>query len=186
MPLSLRTYFFPRISITANSDYEKQPDGYDEKKCEFFGNLEFEDGSTLTGNFMLDMSSEGDEHIPYDIEVQAFAAFTVHDDLTVQSIPYIETFDSRVDTLKRSAIGMVYGAMREFVASTSGRQPWGPFLIPTIIPNDANVDLALSEELKGIRKSLPSFRKVDASVRKAALKQKAPAKAISKKTLPKD
>jgi len=66
---------------------------------------------------------------------------------------------------------MVYGALRELVASTSGRQPWGPFLIPTIIPDEIDVDVVLSEDLEAFRRSLKSVHEERKAPRKVSLKR---------------
>ena len=179
MSLLLESYFFPEISIAANTAFDREDDGYDPEKCHFEGTLEFEGTGHIRSNFLFRVDAQSDNSMPYEIRIHAFAAFEIVSDLITEDVKYVEAFNGRMNVLKRSAVGMVYGALRELVASISGRQPWGGFMIPTIMADDADIELVLSDELKAFQASLKSVH--DSADAKARATVAAPVKAPRKR-----
>lgn len=146
-PLLLEDYFFPEISVKANPKYSPQTDTGD-IVVKTFSLLNWADPNHDRAILQLHLTFSNEDNAPYSIEAHIVGTFSVH---------------RRQDAEQLVALtggAMLYGAVRDFVLTVTGRGPWDKFIIPTLAPIELMQNLEVVEhEPKEAPKSKPKRQK---------------------------
>jgi len=75
--------------------------------------------------------------IPYEIAVQATGTFEVHAEIPA---------DEMAKLVAITGTSILYSGFRDFVATVTGRGPWGPYLLPTVSFTDIEPETKLEKQ----------------------------------------
>lgn len=125
LDISLKTTWvvYPLINIEANPSHDSESPLGDEQ-IELKQLLEYDESdSTLRLHFSLAMPERQDQNLEYFINVKLFATFAISKDLRKVKR------ETAKEVVKDIAI-LAVGAVREIVATTTSRGPWGTYILP--------------------------------------------------------
>jgi len=154
MSLRLETYFFTSIAIEANTEFVKR-DAPVDCDVDVSGEIHFIDTSRV--GLSVRIAVERSEHFPYEIDLYMFAGAAIED--SMEKFADKGVLDHLLHTHRRSLISICYSAAREFVLLTTGRQPWGPFSLPIIFPQDIELDVKLGPDVQALADKSNKIRK---------------------------
>lgn len=117
--LRLETYFFPHQEVRANPDYDPNGNrsGSQVSLAIKHGRIEGRENA-IACELMAQLDKDASENPPYFFRVDAFAIVAVDSG----------ALDSQIEQAAVDAgVRILVGAVREHLASMTGRGPWGPF-----------------------------------------------------------
>lgn len=125
--LTLRDLTFLGVHIDVDMDFTGQALGFDFEGVKIqcgvrHGRQTSDDSRTWWVGVNFVSVSDEEKRCPYAVEIKAAGLFTV--DETIAE-------DKREAFVYESGAAMVYGAIREMVATITGRSVHGPFTLPT-------------------------------------------------------
>lgn len=125
--LTLRDLTFLSLHVDVDMDYQKSASHFDFDGVKFRCNVRH--GQTHSKEVPLwwvgvdfFIASDEEKRCPYNLDIKAAGLFTVHD-----SVPK----EKEEAFVYESGAAMVYGAIREMVATVTGRSVHGVFTLPT-------------------------------------------------------
>jgi preprotein translocase subunit SecB len=131
----LETLFYPEISIKANSDYDSSSNEHEtEPVSRVFLNKVSETKYQVGVGILLTKEVNSD---PYNIEALGLGVFTVDEKLEEED---------RLKTVVKNGPNLVYGGLREFIATVTGRGPYGEYFLPATIFEPSDFDFGEAEE----------------------------------------
>jgi hypothetical protein len=115
-------------------------------------------------DILVTLDDAQERNLPYDLEVHVYGNFATDEDMNIN--PGQEEF-MPIDNLRAvraTAGGLLIGALREFVATITARQPWGPYFIPTMKVSELRFDVHFTDEL-----AIKNVPKKKVAAKKAAI-----------------
>ncbi|WP_148059010.1 hypothetical protein [Pseudomonas chlororaphis] len=153
--LGLKRLYYPRINITANSSHDPS---------EEISSESFDTGSVVRHtktektthiNYYFKSEEPNDSNLPYLIDMHLYAAFQIDPDLA--------SMDAKLrENILLDIAQLIIGSMREMIASTTSRGPWGAYFIP-ITDAEVLADALLNSYLLGEKKKKkrPQKKEID-------------------------
>lgn len=129
--MHLKNYFFTKVSFAANPNFKAKGKATGDAKVNVTSRRLVSKTDPLDFQVMLKICSE--EGGPYDFELSVVGLFRAD-----EMIP--EKKRSLVIGVNSSSI--LYSAAREYLATLTGRGPWGPVLLPVTSFAPANKEAA--------------------------------------------
>jgi len=126
IPLQLDEYYFTRVNIEANLDFELDDKDDDslilDSQCdlEVFQNKEEKRRWQIRLNFKP--KNTDTKSYPYKIDIQVIGFFNVSENVEEEKAPYL---------VRANGTAILYSALREFILLITGRGPWPSVTIPT-------------------------------------------------------
>jgi len=155
----LETFFYPRLAVESNPEFKVKLGSHSFPEID--GQLIFESKQAFMCNMSLSIDNSVENNSPYDISLQIFARFKCDKPLDLK--PNVDQFlpSQELHVLKTAVIGILVGGLREFVATITARQPWGPFILPTVDSNSIDLHAIFIGALKSKRGVRAKKRKAD-------------------------
>lgn len=123
-PMQLENYFFPRVTVVAQKEFEQVEDDDTtyELSVQKAVSEPFESNKYQVGVNIKVTSAEG-KVAPYEVSLEVVGTFLLDPNFPEEK---------REKLLLVNGCSMLYGMCREFLMSTTSRGPWGGFMLPTI------------------------------------------------------
>lgn len=126
-PVRLVTYFYPRVNLEANVDFnpktdERNPDI--RPKVEYVV-LQHKDESTRWQiQIWLNFEPVPDAYqLPYYLDVHVVGVFQVDEEIKTEDRPLL---------VFQNGAGILYSAIREYLLGMTARGPWGTITLPVM------------------------------------------------------
>lgn len=121
-PLQLEQYFFPKVAVTANPQFDpNKPVEISEPKLDVMVRRHQSDANRFAVEVRLRLPSTAEENCPYSVELEAFAAVKSTGEVPGNLIENV---------IAHNSAHLLYGASREMIALITGRGPFAPLFLP--------------------------------------------------------
>lgn len=121
IPLLLETYFFTKVIVEADPDYNPEKSG-DHFNITTKVNVGQHREDPRRWTVILGLQTQPQAKIPYKIKLECVGLFKVSPDIKEGMMgPLVRT----------NGASILYSSAREFLLLITGRGPWEPFYLPT-------------------------------------------------------
>lgn len=131
---ALEALFYPEISVKANPEYDSSSQEQEtEPVSRVFFNKTSENTYQVGVGIALAKEVSSD---PYSVEALGLGVFSVDESLEEED---------RLKTIIKNGPNLVYGGLREFIATVTGRGPYGEYFLPATIFEPSDFDFGKEE-----------------------------------------
>lgn len=132
---ALETLFYPEVSTKANTDYDSSSlEQQTDPVARVFVNKTGSNKYQIGVGIILAKEVNSD---PYSLEILGLGVFNIDESLSEEE---------QLKLIAKNGPNLVYGGIREFIATVTGRGPYGEYFLPATIFEPGDFDFSEPEE----------------------------------------